>query len=543
MRSPQVRLTFACLCGLMLVVASPASLVAQREVPLKLWMQVTGPYYKGYERMGLYVTGIPVGSPNLHSYRGTVSRNGRTNFYTLKDSLDTQPAYSIRGEHLLLGDLNGDNLTDAVVANTIGDQAARDTVIVYWGISQGFDTVHTLKLVPDSLYEALRPACLADVNNDGKLDLILWADPHGGGYGEIQVRFGPNISQTVDKRLQGDAIYYYLGFWGLNVAVADLNADGLNDLVVRGAFGTVGDSSWVRIYWGKPATSGLPLDTLTEIHGGYGSLYPVVCLDVNGDGIADLLRTDTGTLAQNTLYHVYVHLGGANFSTTPSFRFENPGHVALFGYSPGFCIVDAGDMNGDGYDDIAIGAREADPIDGFVFVFGGGPRVDGSFDAAVGTSDDAGFGYSVAPIGDVNGDGLADLLVGAPRWYYGDDQGYWAVILGSKAMKVTSVEAQGEGAKTLPVVASLAQNYPNPFNPKTTIQYTIAGLENHEAAVDVRLAVYDLLGREVAVLVESRQAPATYRVVFDGTKLASGVYTYRLSVASFLQTREMILLK
>jgi hypothetical protein len=529
---------------LVLLVESP--LLGQREVPLKIWIKVTGPYYKGYERMGLYVTGIPAGSPNLKAYRGTVSRNGRTNFYTLKDSLDTEPAYSIRGEHLLLGDLNSDGLTDAVVSNTVGGLANDEKVIVYWGIPEGFDTLHALTLLPDSVWEPFRPACLADVNNDGRLDLLTWDDRHNAGYGEIQVRFGPNISQSIDRRLQGDAAYRELGFYGADVAVADLNTDGYNDLVVRGVFGRLADSSWVRIYWGRPSSSGAPLDTLSEIHGGYGSYYPVVCLDVNGDGIADLLRTDTGLPFSGGLtYHVFVHLGGPQFSTEATFKFENPGRISQFGYSLGSCVVNAGDMNGDGYDDIAVGAYEADPVDGFVFVFGGGPRVDGRFDAAIGSADYSDFGYSIAPIGDVNGDGVADLLVGAPGWYFGDDQGAWAVVLGSNVMKVTSVQRQPTLVGDLaPSIISLAQNYPNPFNPTTTIQYTTAGTNIHPAAGShVRLAVFDLLGREVARLMDNDQAPGTHSVVFNGVTLAAGVYTYRLSVGNTIQARRMILIK
>ena len=91
---------------------------------------------------------------------------------------------------------------------------------------------------------------------------------------------------------------------------------------------------------------------------------------------------------------------------------------------------------------------------------------------------------------------------------------------------------------------TLAQNYPNPFNPATVIQYTIAGNGGQASGVsDVRLAVYDVLGRQVAELVHERQAPGTYRVSFDGTRLASGVYFYRLSADNLMTTRSMLLLK
>lgn len=91
----------------------------------------------------------------------------------------------------------------------------------------------------------------------------------------------------------------------------------------------------------------------------------------------------------------------------------------------------------------------------------------------------------------------------------------------------------------------LAQNFPNPFNPVTTIRYTLgsdpAGLG--AVSLHVRLAVYDLLGREAAVLVNERQIPGTYQVSFDASGLSSGVYLYRLEAGGIIRTRQMALLK
>ena len=83
----------------------------------------------------------------------------------------------------------------------------------------------------------------------------------------------------------------------------------------------------------------------------------------------------------------------------------------------------------------------------------------------------------------------------------------------------------------------LEQNYPNPFNPRTGVRFQVSGVS------DVRLTVYDLLGREVAVLVNERKPAGTYTVQFDGSALASGVYFYRLTAGEFVQSRKMILLK
>jgi hypothetical protein len=97
----------------------------------------------------------------------------------------------------------------------------------------------------------------------------------------------------------------------------------------------------------------------------------------------------------------------------------------------------------------------------------------------------------------------------------------------------TSVET-GESLHT---EYRLSQNYPNPFNPATEIGYELP------AASDVRLSVFDLLGREVTLLVNTRQSAGRYTVRFDGAGLASGVYLYRLTAGNSVQMRKMALIR
>ncbi len=83
----------------------------------------------------------------------------------------------------------------------------------------------------------------------------------------------------------------------------------------------------------------------------------------------------------------------------------------------------------------------------------------------------------------------------------------------------------------------LAQNYPNPFNPTTTIGYDLP------SASQVSLKVYDVVGREVATLVNEAQAAGEHTATFNGANLASGIYFYRLQAGNFVQTRKMLLVK
>jgi M6 family metalloprotease-like protein len=97
---------------------------------------------------------------------------------------------------------------------------------------------------------------------------------------------------------------------------------------------------------------------------------------------------------------------------------------------------------------------------------------------------------------------------------------------------------------SVPTEYGLDQNYPNPFNPSTTIGYTIAGAGGQgSSAGDVKLVMYDMLGREVAVLVNEKKGPGSYTVTFTSDGLASGTYFYRLQAGRFLETKKLLLLK
>jgi len=101
-----------------------------------------------------------------------------------------------------------------------------------------------------------------------------------------------------------------------------------------------------------------------------------------------------------------------------------------------------------------------------------------------------------------------------------------------KVASVVSVES-----REIPLEFSLDQNYPNPFNPSTTIAYTLA------ARVRASLKIYDVLGREVADLLDEEQTPGKHSITWDATRLSSGIYFYRLTAGDFIQTRKLVLLK
>jgi len=89
----------------------------------------------------------------------------------------------------------------------------------------------------------------------------------------------------------------------------------------------------------------------------------------------------------------------------------------------------------------------------------------------------------------------------------------------------------------VPLKYELSQNYPNPFNSTSNLKFEIANLGN------VRIIVYDIMGREVQTLVNERLQPGTYETTFEGSMLNSGVYFYKLSVGDFTETKKMLLVK
>ena len=108
---------------------------------------------------------------------------------------------------------------------------------------------------------------------------------------------------------------------------------------------------------------------------------------------------------------------------------------------------------------------------------------------------------------------------------------------GSFQTVITEPISVGQISSEVPSSYSLKQNYPNPFNSSSNLKFEIANFG------DVKLVVYDILGKTVQTLVNERLQPGTYEVRFDGSMLNSGVYFYRLKSGNYTETKRMLMIK
>ncbi len=123
-------------------------------------------------------------------------------------------------------------------------------------------------------------------------------------------------------------------------------------------------------------------------------------------------------------------------------------------------------------------------------------------------------------------------LFADPRYFTGT--GGWQPVLAALLGNLVGVNQVNN---TVPEVYTLSQNYPNPFNPSTNIKFAIPQAGN------VKMVIFDVLGREITTLVNEFRSAGVYQVDFDASALSSGVYFYRIDAGNFTQTKKMLLVK
>ncbi|MBW2061860.1 MAG: VCBS repeat-containing protein, partial [Deltaproteobacteria bacterium] len=348
------------------------------------------------------------------------------------------------------GDVNGDGYSDIIIgANryTNGQSDEGAAYVIYGspsGLASSPDWVVSGSQSGEELGVSVSYA--GDVNGDGFSDVIVGAQYYDGGQsneGRALVFHGSSTgpSTTADWEVDSD---FGDAWFGYSVSTAgDVNGDGYSDVIV-GAYHYANPDSYegaAFVYHGS--ASGLSTTPDWQVEGNQVNAYYGISVstagDVNGDGFSDIIVGAQGyTNGESSEGMAFVYHGSASgLLTTPDWTAESNQADAYFGSS----VSTAGDVDGDGFSDVIIGAI-AYGTDGRAFVYHGSSG--GLSTIADWTKDGEGsvsiydrFGYSVSTAGDVNGDGFSDVIVGAPL--YSNSAGRAYVFHGSGTGLSTSV--------------------------------------------------------------------------------------------------------
>ena len=357
---------------------------------------------------------VIVGAP-LSDYTG--ANSGRAYIYyggAIFNSTPDKVLSGLAGELLGTsvagaGDVNGDGYDDVIVSLT-GYLSSTGRVYIYFG-GADMNTTRDIILTGEATgdYFGNSVAGAGDVNGDGFADVIVGAPYKTSNTGKAYVYFGGSVmNNVVDVTLIQNIASEFFGF---SVSSAgDFNGDGYSDVIV-GAYGYSNSAGRTYMYIGVNTVDNIADMTLLGfiIFESFG--YSVSSAgDFNGDGYSDIVIG--GYAFSNSMGRVYLYFGGAVLNSNPNIVFTGENSLDQFGKS----VSGAGDVNGDGFDDVIIGAENFSSGTGKAYVFNGGNSLDNNADKIL-PAEYAGdkFGLSVSGCGDLNGDGNSDFIVGAPN--------------------------------------------------------------------------------------------------------------------------------
>ncbi|MFN8350447.1 MAG: FG-GAP-like repeat-containing protein [Flavobacteriales bacterium] len=382
-------------------------------------------------------------------------------YYGSNTGISTTPSVTLAGTQQggqfgcsvsTAGDVNGDGFSDLLVGSRtwesdVVNELSEGSVFIFHGSATGINTVPDLQLQPNHADDNFgsNVACAGDINNDGYSDILVGA--YLSSYptfneGAVFVYLGSatGINPVAQHRLernQGGA------FFGRSLAGAgDVNGDGYSDVIIGASkfIYTTGasDQGSAFIYHGGPTGLGgsmNPAPTLQLFGSGgnvaYYGWWVTSAGDLNGDGYSDVAVSayadESGGQTDEGIVYVY-HGSPTGVNGTAVVTLQSNQNTAWMGR----CVSTVGDVNGDGYGDLMVGTpRYTGPesLEGICTVYLGSPTgisTAASFQMEL-NSAGANFGESVCSAGDVNGDGYTDMIAGAR--IYGN-AGAAAVFLG-----------------------------------------------------------------------------------------------------------------
>jgi hypothetical protein len=346
------------------------------------------------------------------------------------------------------GDVNGDGFADIIVGTPYWDDGQTDegAAWIYCGSATGLPSHSCWYEASDqaTAWFGYAVGTAGDVNGDGYDDIVVGAplyDNPESNEGAAWVYKGSSSGVSHSSSWFKDSDQAGAEFGCAVGTAGDVNGDGHSDIVVGAPFTSHGQSqegmAW--LYLGSDSSvEAVPAwhGEGDDVQGAFGAAVGTAG-DVNGDGYSDVIvgspLWDDDAANEG---RVWVYYGSPHgLDPIESWHVENN----YSGAQLGFAVGTAGDVNGDGYSDIIVGAPYRNSSEGRVYVFYGsaaGLNPTGTADWQKDSSDlGAEYGYSVGTAGDVNGDGYADIILGAPlmsgdvdnegaaRVYYGSHDG------------------------------------------------------------------------------------------------------------------------
>jgi photosystem II stability/assembly factor-like uncharacterized protein len=420
---------------------------------------------------------VIVGSPNYSN--GEINEGRALVFQGSAMGLSAAPNWTNEGNQIsdnygnsvfTAGDINGDGFSDVIVGAKLYDNGEADegTAFVYCGSSSGLSATSnwTSASGQTGSYFGYSVASAGDVNGDGYSDVILGAPSYDNGEtdeGKFFAFYGSSsgLSVTPDySAIEGNQTGAQLG---LCVSTAgDVNGDGYSDVLIGVPFFDQGQNNEGLVYLVYGSVSGLESGIEWSAQSNQtGALfgYSVATAgDVNGDGYSDVLigssLYDNGQTDEGKVFLWNGSSSGPGVNGTPlnaDWTAESNQSGADFGIS----IATAGDINGDGFSDVIIGADKYDngeTDEGKFYAYYGsvsGLPATPDYSAVEGNQTGANLGYSVSSAGDVNGDGFSDVLIGVPYFDLGQtDEGLVYMIYGSASGLEYTVGWTGESDQT-----------------------------------------------------------------------------------------------
>ncbi|MBV6478441.1 MAG: hypothetical protein HGGPFJEG_01196 [Ignavibacteria bacterium] len=328
------------------------------------------------------------------------------------------------------GDVNGDGYSDVIIGapNFENGQNNEGKVYVFHGSASGLSLTPSWTIQKNQADSHLGSSVSSagDVNNDGYSDVIFSAPDLDDGEtdeGKVFLHYGSSSGLSIpsDKNLQTNVAS---DNFGTSVSLAgDVNGDGYSDVIIGAVNSENGQSNEGRafIYTGSPGgtnSTSFWIGESNQANANFG-ISVSTAGDVNGDGLSDVIvgahNYENDSTSEGRAFVFYGH--NTSMSAAAAWTDDINQRFAFFGYSVGT----AGDVNGDGYGDVIIGAYgfangETDEGKAYVY-FGSSTGLPASADwTDVSNQVSAYFGRCVATAGDVNGDGFSEIIIGAMQY-------------------------------------------------------------------------------------------------------------------------------